>query len=702
MNLRIPTFNERFYAHLIVLSLLIVGLIPGQIHEPNRMIASIIGILILIISGINAYKNDHISDRTNKINELIVSFLVIVALAVNVFPINTHNPFSLFKIEFVKSILLISLPFFLFSIKNNVKYLELFVKHIPFLILLTINLFFILFDFKSIDPYDNSRHFYNSLAIYDFFKSNEPFKILKIIFFYDFYQPLTYFVSVIFMIALGKSYTAALLSMPLFWLPLGYYSTFNFINKYFRLSASYSSLASYVIYGSLITVSMTRQFMLDFPCLAMLSVFFYFLAKSEFLKNSRLTFFAGIVFGLGILTKSNFLLLAITSVFYSVIRLIYKIIKGSFNLQKILLNIILFLTGVFLGGGFWYLVNNGHFEYTLDSVTTQAGIDEGDPYPFSFESVITYPRFYIYYYTPLILVILIYGFILLLRFKNGFRFYTFVFVTSLLLAYTIGTITWNKDARTLFPGIIFFLPSFIAIYKLNNRYLRFLLPNTLFLITILTNISISFNDPFRIVGKYIDHPYNSEIYPTLPSSKDDLKSYYVYNQFIKNIKNQNESSFNFDISRKTMFTDIVYNNLLSDLNLPNKLDATGYNVCMWKDYYWPDYYLYLTKVDSNSLYIKKASEQKTIGGDIHILFYEGHIDEYKYRLPNDTSTFVIPLNNKSTKIRFTLRIYHSHPSGQWASFVMRMLGDNTYNGGDIPMNQFSNSKNEYEFIINKK
>jgi 4-amino-4-deoxy-L-arabinose transferase-like glycosyltransferase len=99
--------------------------------------------------------------------------------------------------------------------------------------------------------------------------------------------------------------------------------------------------------------------------------------KSGFLKNKKHTFLAGLLFGIGILTKASFLFLlpgfVVLVLVAAVQRKAYRHILGRID------NLFYFVLPVVLTAGFWFLVNQAHYNYTLPTMKNFAEINHEYP-----------------------------------------------------------------------------------------------------------------------------------------------------------------------------------------------------------------------------------------------------------------------------------------------------------------------------------
>ncbi|TAH27095.1 MAG: hypothetical protein EAZ07_02350 [Cytophagales bacterium] len=679
--------TTKFINYLFASLFIIFGSLQSNIFEPNLLIVSILVGIVFLIQLWNAlYPN-----TSNKRSEIFIYLLLLIGLGLSIFPLKLSNPFSIFHYSFVRSLFLISIPCILLWSEGDEKKQQNLVFYAPLFLLIFLNTYYILFDYSSGINIDQARHCGNAFLIYDLITGQDVNKFLQSLTYYDFYQPLVYLVSFPFLLIFGKSYTAATLSLPLFWLPLGYISAYKFLNKYARVNHAYASVFTFVIFGSVVATSLTKQLMLDFPALCMVCFYNYSLAKSGYLRNTKLSFYAGLVFGLGILTKSNFLLLALIPLLFSMIRLLTKCIQGKSEYKNLFFNIIIHLIAILLGGGFWYLINNDHYSFTLPSVTTLAGQNEGDPIPMSLSSFIWYPTKFIYYFSPLILGIILVGLYFSIVHWGKKKYMNYMSYSALILAYIIGTITWNKDVRTLLPATFYIFPALLGFSYLQNKLLR---NSSLFLlvaITFLLNISFVNNNKLKIAQYLTTGPYTIPWEPTHPASGNQIEAYYIYQKLYKeNFGNITPPQLNPSFINSQIHDKMYYSQYPIKYKV-KLLDTTNYMVSFWRNFYMPDYYLFRTKCEQGHFYIQKIGEQKTIGGDIKVIIYKGSNSISEFQLNNNGEEMKIPINSNSSEITFAFREFHAWPSGQLSRFLFKIIGDKYYPGRDIPLYYYSST-----------
>ncbi len=673
--------------------LIIWGSLQSGNVEPSLLVVSI---FVTITFFIQLWNEMHTSDKSKKRNAVIYS-LFFISLIISIFPFHLTNPFSIFHYSFIRSLFLISIPTLLLWSDGDEKKQERLIFYAPMLLLILLNSYYILFDFNGDIKSDQARHCVNVFQIYDLITSQDAYKLLQSITYYDFYQPLVYIVSFPFLLIFGKSYTAATISLPLFWLPIGYVSAFKFFKNYAKIKYTYASVFTFVIFGSVVATSLTKQLMLDFPALCMVCFYNYRLAKSGYLKNTNQSFYVGLIFGLGLLTKSNFLLLAIVPLFFSIIRLLIKCFRNRFEFKNLFTSVLLHIIGMILGGGFWYLLNNDHYSYQLPDVTTLAGQNEGDPMPMSIASILWYPAKFLYYFSPIVLSVILIGFFFSIKYFGKRKLMNYLGYASILFAYIIGTITWNKDVRTLLPATFYFYPALLGFVFIRNQLLRNTGIFLMVFITFLINISFVNNNKLKIASYLTSGPYTIPWQPHHPSTMNYAESYHIYNKLFKENfgdiippKLHSENSAD-------LFTDRMNLSQYPINYKQNLQDTIGYAILFYRNKVWPDYYLFKTKCQNGNLYIQKIGEHKHIGGDVKIFISEGFTSIREANVGNSGNEIIIPIDTNAAHISFSFREFHAWPQSSISKLLFKIIGDTQYSWDNIPLIPLSNNEEKFTF-----
>ncbi len=162
--------------------------------------------------------------------------------------------------------------------------------------------------------WDPNRHLMHSLQLFDALKTT-PFNFLKIIVNtsgrYSFLAPLA--VSPFYAILSPSSDAGVFINSAIF-LPVLIYSTYALGELLFGRKEGL--FAAFIISMYPMVVDQLKTFQPDLPLTAILTLSFYFLFKSEYFTNRKYCLLFGVSFGLGMLTKVNFIGFIILPLFY--------------------------------------------------------------------------------------------------------------------------------------------------------------------------------------------------------------------------------------------------------------------------------------------------------------------------------------------------------------------------------------------------
>ncbi len=344
-----------------------------------------------------------------------------------------------------------------------------FVVVLPLLFLVVLNAGFILLDFTP-PPWDQARHARSVLRILAFFADPLGNKLAESLLYYDFYPPMTYLVAAPFAAVLGNSYTGIALSVPLFWLPLGYTLIYRWVRRAFRTERAVASTAAFAVMGGFLATGLAKQFMLDLPTLVMIAAYYYALSRSGYLQRRRYVFWAGVVGGLGPLTKQHVVVYIAPLILGAVVRIAAKAWKRPVRTERYLGNLLLHAAGLALVAGPWYLLHMDFVRFELRNVAAM-GIAEGDPDPRSFASLVWYVRGICQALTLPVLAVVLFGWVRALRARQ-WRFLLRVDLAAVLMAYALFTATWNKDLRYSLPFTFLMLPGLVLALRDGSRRLR--------------------------------------------------------------------------------------------------------------------------------------------------------------------------------------------------------------------------------------
>jgi 4-amino-4-deoxy-L-arabinose transferase-like glycosyltransferase len=276
---------------------------------------------------------------------------------------------------------------------------------------------------------------------------------------YTYYPPFVYWVTSFFYWLFGKGEDVAVYSNLLF-LGILIFSTYG-IAKYFW-GRKTGTLSALVVSIMPVLLSQSREYQLDFPLTAMVTLSLYLLLKTQTFKNRLYSILFGISFAFGFLTKWTFPVFLIIPVLYFLIRLIFENIKTKKLNDAQWLNVCFsFLIILFLAGP-WYIWNLPKLKASF-AENIQCGINEGDPQTF-LPSLFWYLKFWIINHMRLLLLLpFIVGFALSFLKKEIFKKNLFLLL-FLLIGFLIMIFYSNKDIRfiePLMPAVAIFISYWI-------------------------------------------------------------------------------------------------------------------------------------------------------------------------------------------------------------------------------------------------
>jgi hypothetical protein len=677
-------FEDRFiYLSNLLLSFFILNIGPIERKE-------IVGFIILAVYVLNHATFRSKKNTTTWINIISYSSICLVILST----IFSSNIFSIFNISSIKIILMSGIVFsssyFSISDKLKNKYLE----YIGLVIPLICNLLFILTDYSEIDIWDNSRHARNTFIIYDKLIGSEGNKALFSIFYFDFYPNLVYLVNQPFIFLFGKSLASIQLCNIFFWLPLGYIFLRKIQNECCKISGLPISISGLIIFSNQISLFYQRSCLLDFPALSMAIVLIYFYLRSEGFTIKRYAIFFGIITSLGMLIKATFLIIGAGCILYQMIYMIATAIrfkKIEINLiHKKFENIFLAALFIFIIAGIYYGVNYNHFNFQLKDVTIESGKREGDPYPYSLDSVLYYVKAFYDYYGSIAnqIIIIIFCIVFLVFFKKRKQL-NISLLTPLILFYISATLTWNKDYRTFMPALALLIPVFSSIELIKNKIIKATIYSICYLCFFLTTVNSFTGNALNY--NFIKIHNNYDQIPRTPDYINNLDAYYISSLMHKHLFDEEiKEKLNVNLS-KTNYTDELYaNKYKKAFDDFKKADIRNFSKILYvKDEIYNDYYLIgITKLNDSLLKVKILCAATIIGGDIELKISgkdsidKNHTIEQTVRLSHQSETEIqIPSTSNSNKI--ILKIYHSWPSAQLYDTYYKLMKRKNYDNNNM-------------------
>lgn len=265
----------------------------------------------------------------------------------------------------------------------------------------------------------------------------------------------------------------------------------------------------------------SREYLIDVPLVAMVSLSVYLLLRTEEFKNTKCSLLFGLSLGLGMLTKWSF-------IFFIIGPFLYEISKSltSKNLmeRKETINIILAITLGILVASIWYFPNIIQLCIQLSYYSSYQGSIEGDPAIFSLNSILYYPFMLIYHtFLPFVLLFLVGLAYLIPPNENRKR----ILILWIALPYLIFTLILNKDLRYTIPYLpaVAIISSF-WIFRMKNKIRNAIIVLILIIASIqfvmITNDQtlIHSNNTVKILFYPFEFPWEGSIFMHTPMEQD--------------------------------------------------------------------------------------------------------------------------------------------------------------------------------------
>lgn len=228
----------------------------------------------------------------------------------------------------------------------------------------------------SLEYTDVASNIVNSNTLYDLMKQCYIFFIGK----NTYYPPFAYWVSVPFILTLGRTYLAAVLS-NLFFLIVISFGTYTLGTQLWNRTTG--RLATIVMLTFPYIIGQFHEFQLDMPLTAMTTLAMVALVKSKGFSSPGWSFIFGVAFGLGMLTKWPVGAFLIAPV---LVTLLSSRIYGRLSWKQLGANLMWAGLGFIITAGPWYGVHLQSLRENL-GVNWETGTGEGDPSPFSPDSL---------------------------------------------------------------------------------------------------------------------------------------------------------------------------------------------------------------------------------------------------------------------------------------------------------------------------
>jgi hypothetical protein len=634
----------------------------------------------------------------------MASLLLLVSLLVSGLPFDPGNPFDFFKYPVFQNLISwgAAICAISWSSQKGTRLPDLWNGIFPLVTLIGLHLYFVLLDYNEIPPFDSSRHLMNALSVYKALSGEEGNKIWEALTYYDFYQPISYIAPTPFFWLFGKSYTSALLCQVLFWFPLAWWGGWKML-RFLRIPSGISAIVLTILFSGALSTSLLRHFMQDFPVLTMAIWFQYYWLRSGFLKSASGARKAGLVFGLGVLTKASFLfylpgILLVTLFLFFQKRLSLKHLSLSHNLVQ-------FAFPVVLTAGFWFFVNHAHYSYSLPSMRNFAALN-GLANAEELASWFWYwPRIPRIGSLGLVLLVLL-GVLLVFRKKDRLR----KLVLFALIAYLlpVAVLSWipNKDLRTLFPLLAFSLLPVAAFFRSLPSFLRTSLQAVAWMGVL---ISLSYQT-FGWNWKGPDF-LKPEVFtvPHLPYSPDagcPNRSFFTWEAMYK-------SCFPLETPPKLQFgeADNYHSRMAYKLLLPKSESAIGPIVHepgeKWffaRSKFWQDHFLWRAFFQDTILVVQNPCRIEQIEGDRELELVwlnekEEALNASKLSCSGELRSFQIPVFKGASKVRLGWRVHYTHPKGQWVQLVYDLHRRPDFGLFGVPLMLFQEAGTPVETLV---
>lgn len=612
---------------------------------------------------------------------------ILVSIGVSGLPIDVENPFTFFSGSLFINLLglmgIVAQTIFTDE-KDNISLANRIIFWVPLIFLVGINSFFILLNYRELMAYDTCRHAANAVAIYQSLAGDGAMKMWEAITYYDFYQPYSYIIPAPFLMFFGVSYTSLNMVQCLFWLPLGYWAVFKTL-RFLRFGHWVSVLVAFICFSGTLATSLTRHFMQDLCVLTMLLWFQYFLLRSGFLKHKKMTLLTGLFFGLGLLTKSNFLVLGLGS---------FIGLFGVFLNRKSLLaavnrvdRLVWFLLPVILTMGFWYLVNKSHYEFTLPGWKN-----------WSFENNIPEAEAMAswFWYWPSVphlggmpfFILFLAGFLWAIWKNNGIRWPLFFGLPAAFFAIAIMSTIPTKDQRTIFPILAFMIIPVGYLFHNGRKMLTFPIIGLVISFYMVRLFAQTFD--WKLPLGLTPNPFSVFSKPLPPSVPTPNLSYFTYKKLMAaNFVEENIPELQCG-QEVNYHTKLAFSLMIPEVktHFPKRKGLESENVFFTKSDLWPDHFLWGVEKEGDFLVLKDLGRIIQITADHVIrmdwLNAEGVLiktDEAIMELEAHSWKYTIPAG--STKVRIYLRMHYAHPRGQWVKLVYDLLQNPEFHYFDI-------------------
>lgn len=481
--------------------------------------------------------------------------------------------------------------------------------------------------------WDQSRHYLNFFREKDFI---DQYGVIAGFFYYDFYTPLQYIISVILSPLSGSHYEGVAIFSTIIWYLVAFYYSRRLFHEIYSIDKSLSSIYSFLFMLIPALASLQYEYMLDAQQVALLFVLFFYLLKFDDVGNIKYFFKSILSLVLGFWLKESFLV-------YGVVAIVSCILVDLFT-KKANQNIV-GLLGIcsffMMFSAIWFVIRGGFYLWDLSSSDLN-GLAEGDPQVFSLASYVWYiklvPSKYIGY--PILLISSIATVLNLKKLtRNDLKFLIYFF-----LIYLFFTMKLNKDIRYALPLVFIGVPLLARIGDSLKNVTTLILVLILAVISLLNgmkeiNGSIDYgavqNQNGMLAAAIIDKYYSDKHITTCYELKNsgDIK----FHQWGIDATRR-EIGLNSPIGMSGVNCNIDNMDNVFGINGNSLFVTKKENLLFLKDPFLNNYYLF--SIEKEKLILK--------------LFYGDGVGDYKLIQVGGTEP--------------TVNVCRSHPSLSWAVF----------------------------------
>lgn len=334
--------------------------------------------------------------------------------------------------------------------------------------------------------WDMARHLWTSLQYMSLLKHGKFYGLLA---HYYYYPPVLYLATLPLYTVFGTAIASAVMTNSIFITVVAFTMYGTGKTLWGRRTGL---LAAMFLLCSPMLVTQFKEFQVDAPLTAMVSLTLYLLVKNRDFVSAKLSILLGLSLGLGMLTKWTFVFIILMPIVVSVLigtMASYK--ERSWNRVR---NMALMATAAYVTASIWYITNLHQLMIDLTQNGVGAGAREGDPLVGTFASNIWYGWNAIsnqLYLIPSILLIIGIGFLFVKKQNVWKNRYPILITAGTLLFFTILR---NKDARYTLPALTGI--SILATYWISRVRAKTYISVGLVLYLLITFYLISFGNRY--------------------------------------------------------------------------------------------------------------------------------------------------------------------------------------------------------------